>query len=158
MKWLVAIVALVLETAPSPTAYGRDAARVLPSDRAPTMAYHWWQRASTEERLVAIGAAIEALRTGWAWGDIGNRNGTMAAFNRAYERKEVSRNAVRIAAQPRPMAPPVFTKRLEEYVSKIDDAYVRVPSMRNQDVADVLLCFSESKIIDCHDANGKPLH
>jgi hypothetical protein len=157
MKWLLAIAALLLGTASSQTDYGRDAARVLPSDRAPTMAYHWWQRASREERLAVIGTAIEGLRAGWAFGDIANRKETIRAFDRAYERKEVSRKAVEIAAQPRPMPPPVFPRPLEEYISKIDDAYARVPAMREQDVADVLLCFSESKIIDCRDANGRPL-
>lgn len=157
MKWLLAILALILETASSPAEYGRGAARVLPSDRAPTMAYQWWQRASAGERLIAIGIAIQGLRAGWAFADIATRRELIAAFNRAYERKEVSGGALGLAARPRPLSPPVFTKPLEEYVSKIDDAYERVPSMRKQDMASVLLCFSESKIIDCRDANGKPL-
>ncbi|MDP9035240.1 MAG: hypothetical protein M3O50_10560 [Myxococcota bacterium] len=121
------------------------------------MAYQWWQRASAGDRLIATGIAIQALHAGWAFSDIAARRELIAALNRAYERKEISGGAVALAARPRPIAPPVFTKPLEEYVSKIDDAYVRTPSMRDQDVASVLLCFSESKIIDCHDANGKPL-
>ena len=97
------------------------------------------------------------MRAGWTFSDIAARRELMAAFNRAYERKEVSGAALGLAARPRPLSPPVFTKPLEDYVSKIGDAYVRVPSTRDQDVASVLLCFSESKIIDCRDANGKPL-
>jgi hypothetical protein len=157
MKLLVAIAALLLETALSPRAFGQDVTHVLPTDRAPMMGYHWWQHASGSERLTAIAVAIQGLRTGWFFGDQANHDAVSAAFNEAYAEHKVSRSAIGIAARPRPMAPPVFTKRLEVYRSKIDDAYARVPSMRKQDVALVLLCFSDSKIITCRDEQGKEL-
>jgi hypothetical protein len=151
MKLLVAIAALLLETALLPRVYDQDVTRVSPTDRAPMMGYHWWQHASGLERLTAIAVAIQGLRAGWIFGSDATRVAVTANFNEAYAKHKVSRDAIGIAARPRPMAPPVFRKPLEEYRSKIDDAYARVPKMRKQDVALVLLCFSDSPIITCHD-------
>jgi len=61
------------------------------------------------------------------------------------------------APQMRPITPPLFIKPLATYRSKVDDAYARVPSMRKQDVAFVLLCFADSPIIKCRDERGKSL-
>lgn len=157
MKWLVAIAALLLETALSPPGYGRDVTHVLPADRAPMLGYHWWQHASGSERLAAIAVGIQGLNVGWNFGISANYGATIAAFNEAYAEHKISRSAMGVATRPRPLAPPVFTKTLEEYRSKIAHAYATVPSMRKQDVALVLLCFADVKIITCRDEHGKIL-
>jgi hypothetical protein len=144
MKLLIAIAALLLETAVSPRVYNQDVTHVSSTDRAPLMGYRWWQHASRKEQLAAIAAAIQGLGAGFAFGGAGQLGAVSDNLKEAYAQHKVSMDAIVIATQPRPFTPPVFRKPLGVYRSKIDDAYARVPSMRTQDVATVLLCFSES--------------
>ncbi|MEA2688170.1 MAG: hypothetical protein QOD51_777 [Candidatus Eremiobacteraeota bacterium] len=157
MKVLLTIAALLLTTAISRTVYNQDRAHISPTDRAPRMAFRWWKAASEGERLAAVATAIQGLRAGWTFGLNAQLGSVSANLNEAYAEHKVSADAIEIATRPRPVTPPVFTKPLSVYRSKVDNAYARVPSMREQDVALVLLCFSDLKIIDCRDANGKPL-
>jgi hypothetical protein len=126
-------------------------------DRAPAIDYRWWQHASGEERLTAIAVAIHGLRAGWTFGGAGQLGAVSNNLKEAYAQHKVSMDAIVIATQPRPFTPPVFRKPLGVYRSKIDNAYARVPSKREQDVALVLLCFSDLPIIPCRDDQGKIL-
>jgi hypothetical protein len=157
MRWLIGIAALLLMTAVSRSVCEKDVARISPADRVPAMDYRWWQRASGEERLTAIAIAIGGLRTGWTFGGDGQLGAVSDNLKEAYAQHKVSMEAIAIATQPRSFTPPVFRKPLGVYRSKIDGAYARVPSMRKQDVAIVLLCFADSPIITCRDGNGKVL-
>ncbi len=157
MKLLIAIAVMLFETALAPQVYNQDVTHISPTDRSPSPGYRWWKRASQEERLAAIAIAIQGLRAGWTFGVHAQFGATSANLREGYAQHKVSFEAIQIATRPRPVIPPVFTKPLAVYRSKVDNAYARVPSMRTQDVALVLLCFSDSKIITFRDENGKLL-
>jgi hypothetical protein len=151
---LIGIAVVLLTMAVTRTAYGNGAARLSPSDSAPSMDYRWWQHASEDERLTAIAVAVQGLRAGWTFGANGQLGAISKNLNDAYAHQKISLDAIEIATKPRPFTPPVFTRPLGTYRTKIDNAYRRVPSMRAQDVALVLLCFSDTQILTCRDAHG----
>jgi hypothetical protein len=157
MKLLIAIAALLLTKSISQSLYHHDVTHISPTDRSPSPGYRWWKRASEEGRLEAIAIAIRGLRAGWTFGLNAQLGAVNANLREAYAQHKVSVEAIAVATRPRPVTPPVFIKPLAAYRSKVDNAYARVPSMRKQDVALVLLCFSDSKVITCRDEQGKPL-
>ncbi len=157
MKILIAIAAVLLTTSMSRSMYNQDALHISPTDRSPSLGYRWWKGASEDERLLAVAIAIQALRDGWTFGLNAQLGAVNANLREAYAQHKVSFEAIVVATRPRPVTPPVFTKPLAVYLSKIDNAYAQVPSMREQDVALVLLCFSDSKISPCRDEKGKLL-
>ena len=154
MKLLITLAAFLLTTSVSRSAFFQDVTHASPADRSPSLGYRWWKGASEDERLTVVAIAIGGLRAGWEFGLDAQLRAVSANLNEASAQHKVSSDAIVVATQMRPITPPVFIKPLAAYRSKVDDAYARVPSMRKQDVALVLLCFADSPIIKCRDERG----
>jgi hypothetical protein len=114
------------------------------------VSYKWWRSATPARRIDAIGAAIQGIRAGWVFGVDANRGDVQANLIAA----KSTANEMDIALRPRRRAMPTYLKPLAVYASKIESAYAANPAMRGNDIALVLLCFSDVRVRDCVDARG----
>jgi hypothetical protein len=114
------------------------------------MSYEWWRTATRSQRVDAIAVAIQGIRAGWVFGGNADRADVQANLDDARSTaKEMD-----VALRPRRRGMPTFLKPPATYISKIDSVYALNPDWRIRDIALVLLCFSDVKILDCRDVSG----
>lgn len=127
------------------------AARTLHPVIAP-VSYDWWRAATRQRRIDAIAAAIQGIRAGWVFGVDADRGDVQKNLNEARSTAQ----EMAIALRPRRGGMPTFLKPVATYISKIDLVYGLNPTLRNGDIALILLCFSDVKVMDCREVRGAP--
>lgn len=153
----IVVAALVAFGLVSGTARGRAVPAGRDAHYVPPMSFHWWRGATPGRRIDAIAAAIQGLEAGWTFGADADRGVVQTNLKAAYAKGDVSHKQIAIALQPRRGPFPIFSQPLAIYRAKVDLAYARNPKMRNQDIAVVLLCFTDTPVIPCTDDRGRPL-